>query len=197
MDSRQGDVTRLLLAWSGGEASAMDELISVVYDQLRHVAERSLRSERTGHTLQATALVNEVYLRLVDQRHVRWQHRAHFFAVAATLMRRILVDHARRHRAAKRGGGAPTVTLDEAVIVAVEPTADFVSLDEALERLAAIDPRQARVVDLKFFGGLTIEETAEVLTVSPATVKNEWSLARAWLYRELYGGARPAGSPGD
>lgn len=196
MDSRQGDVTRLLLAWSGGEASARDELMSLVYDQLRHVAERSLRSERTGHTLQATALVNEVYVRLVDQRQVRWEHRAHFFAVAANLMRRILVDHARHHRAAKRGGGAPTVPLDRAVMVAPEPNADLIALDGALERLAAIDPRQARVVDLKFFGGLTIEETAEVLNVSPATVKNEWSVARAWLYRELHGGARPHGSTG-
>jgi RNA polymerase sigma factor (TIGR02999 family) len=193
MNARPGDVTRLLLAWSGGDVSARDELMSVVYDQLRQVAERSLRSERAGHTLQATALVNEVYVRLVDRRQVRWEHRAHFFAVAAHLMRRILVDHARRPRAAKRGGGAATVTLDESVILAPEADTDVIALDGALERLAAIDTRQARVVDLKFFGGLTIEEIGEVLNVSPATVKNEWSLARAWLYRELHGRARPHG----
>jgi RNA polymerase sigma factor (TIGR02999 family) len=175
----------LLLAWSSGEPSARDDLVSLVYDELRKVAEQSLRRERPDHTLQATALVNEAYLRLVDQRQVRWKDRVHFFAVSAGVMRRILVDHARRHRAAKRGGGVTSVPLDEAAIAAPEPDVDYIAIDAALERLAAIDPRQAQVVDLRFLGGLTIEETAEALSVSPATVKSEWSLARAWLYREL------------
>jgi RNA polymerase sigma factor (TIGR02999 family) len=158
----------------------------LVYDELRALASRSLRHERSGHTLPPTALVHEAYLKLVDQRQVRWQDRAHFFAVAAHLMRRVLVDHARRHRAAKRGSGAPGSMLDEAEAgSAAVPFVDLLALDRALDRLAALDDRQARTVELRFFGGLTIEETAEVLHVSLATVKNDWSLARGWLYREL------------
>lgn len=179
------DVTQLLRDWSRGEQTALDRLTPLVYDDLRRVAGRCLRDERRDHTLQATALVNETYLRLVDQRRVRWEDRAHFFAVAAQVMRRILVDYARRHVAAKRGGGAVKLTLDGVAAITPDPGIDVVALHEALERLAAMDPRQGRIVELRFFGGLTIEETAEVLTVSPATVKNDWSFARAWLYREL------------
>jgi RNA polymerase sigma factor (TIGR02999 family) len=180
------DLTRLLLDWSRGDKTALDRLMPLVYDELRALAERSLRHERSGHTLQGTALVHEAYLKLVDQRQVRWQDRAHFFAVAAQLMRRILVDHARRHGAAKRGSGQPRHPLDEAdAPAAAAPLVDWLALDCALDRLAALDERQARTVELRFFGGLTIEETAEVLQVSQATVKNDWSLARGWLYREL------------
>ena len=164
----------------------------LVYDELRSLADRSLRHERSGHTLSGTALVHEAYLKLVDQRQVRWQDRAHFFAVAAQLMRRILVDHARRHGAHKRGGGEPRLSLDEAdAPTPAAPLVDWLALDRALDRLAALDERQARTVELRFFGGLTIEETAEVLQVSPATVKNDWSLARGWLYRELQGTSEP------
>jgi RNA polymerase sigma factor (TIGR02999 family) len=181
-------VTQLLLDWGRGDRSALDRLMPLVYTELRALAERSLRHEPSGHTLQGTALVHEAYLKLVDQRQVRWQDRAHFFAVAAQLMRRILVDHARRHGAAKRGRGRPTLPLEEAEVPAAPtPLIDWLALDEALDRLAALDARQARIVELRFFGGLTIEETAEVLQISQATVKNEWSLARAWLYRELLG----------
>jgi RNA polymerase sigma factor (TIGR02999 family) len=160
----------------------------LVYDELRALAKRSLSHERSGHTLQGTALVHEAYLKLVDQRQVRWQDRAHFFAVAAQLMRRILVDHARRHGAAKRGSGRPALPPEEGNVPGLPaPSVDLLALDRALDRLAALDVRQARIVVLRFFGGLTIEETAEVQQISPATVKNEWSLARAWLYRELEG----------
>lgn len=184
------DVTRLLRDWSRGEPAALDQLMPLVYDELRRVAARFLRDERSGHTLQSTALVHEAYLKLVDQRQVRWEDRAHFFAVAAQVMRRILVDHARRHGAAKRGSGGTKLPLDAVVLIDPEPDANLVTLDAALERLAALDARQARIVELRFFGGLTIEETASVLHVSPATVKNDWSLARAWLYRELEIGPR-------
>ena len=180
------DLTRLLLDWSRGDQTALERLMPLVYDELRALAERSLRHERSGHTLQGTALVHEAYLKLVDQRQVRWQDRAHFFAVSAKLMRRILVDHARRHAAVKRGSGEPRLPLDQVdVPAAATPPADWLALDSALHRLAALDARQAHTVELRFFGGLTIEETAEVLQVSPATVKNDWNLARAWLFREL------------
>ena len=181
------DVTQLLLDWSRGDRTALDRLMPLVYAELRALAGRSLRHERSGHTLQGTALVHEAYLKLVDQRQVRWQDRAHFFAVAAQLMRRILVDHARRHGAAKRGGGKPGLPLEEVDVPAPPAPVDWLALDRALDRLAVIDERQARIVELRFFGGLTIEETAVVLQISPATVKNEWSLARGWLYRELQG----------
>ena len=183
------DITQMLIDWSNGDRAALDRLIPVVYAELRRQAARHLRRERAGHSLQTTSLIHEAYLRLVDQREVRWQNRAHFFAVAARLMRRILVDHARRRRRAKRGGSAARLPLEEALVIAAEKSdVDLLALDEALERLAAIDPRQSRIVELRFFSGLSIEETAEVLGVSPATVKNDWNVAKAWLRREMGGG---------
>ena len=177
-------VTDLLLAWSGGDEKARDELVGAVYAELRRRAGAYLRHERPGHTLQPTALVHEVYLRLVDQRSIRWESRSQFFGLAAQLMRRILVDHARARSAGKRGGGLMPVTFDEEV---AGPGAgvDVAALDDALLALAALDARQGRVVELRYFGGLSIEETAEVLGLSPATVKREWTMARAWLHREL------------
>ena len=184
------DVTGLLLAWGRGDQSAADRLVPAVYDELRRQAERAMRREGSEHTLQATALVHESYLRLVDQRRVEWRNRAHFFAIAATVMRRILVDHARARLTAKRGGGVAPITLAGAEQGGPQETddVDLLALHEALERLAALDPDQARLVELRYFGGLTIEETAAALDVSPATVKREWALARAWLRRELTGG---------
>jgi RNA polymerase sigma-70 factor, ECF subfamily len=182
-------VTELLKAWGEGDRAALDELVPVVYGELRRQAERHMRREPQGHTLQTTALVHEAYLRLVDQESARWQNRAQFFGVAAQLMRRILIDHARARQAAKRGGapGPPSrLTLGAASEVASEePAADVLALDAALERLTAFAPAQGRLVELRYFGGLSIEETAAVLGVSPATVKREWSAARAWLKREL------------
>jgi RNA polymerase sigma factor (TIGR02999 family) len=182
------DITQLLLAWGAGDQAAGERLLPAVYAELRRQAARAMRRESGEHTLQTTALVHEAYLRLVDQRRVVWQSRAHFFGVAAQLMRRILVDHARERRAAKRGGGARQLTLghaDEAAASAGDEGADVLELHEALERLAALDPEQARLVELRYFAGLSIEETAEALGVSPATVKREWAIARAWLRREL------------
>jgi len=183
------DVTGLLLAWGRGDQSAADRLVPAVYEELRRQAERAMRREGSEHTLQATALVHESYLRLVDQRRVEWRNRAHFFAIAATVMRRILVDHARARLTAKRGGGLVPITLAGAAHGGAQETddVDLLALHEALERLAALDADQARLVELRYFGGLTIEETAEALGVSPATVKREWALARAWLRRELAG----------
>ena len=182
------DVTGLLADLSAGNDRALDELLPIVYGELRRQAARHLRRERGGHTLQPTALVNEAFLRLVEQRDVQWQNRAHFFAIAAQAMRRILVDHARAHRRLKRGGDQARVTLDVAVIAAESRAIDLQALDEALERLAALDERQARVVELRFFGGLSVPETAEVLQISAATVKREWSMAKAWLHAELQAG---------
>jgi RNA polymerase sigma factor (TIGR02999 family) len=180
------DVTALLLSWSGGERSAADRLIPAVYDELRRQAARAMRREGHEHTLQTTALVHEAYLRLVDQQRVQWRNRAHFFGIAAEVMRRVLVDHARARQAAKRGGGAQRITLGDALGVSRESEdADVLALHEALERLALLDPGQARLVELRYFAGLTIEESAEALEVSPATVKREWAVARAWLRREL------------
>jgi RNA polymerase sigma factor (TIGR02999 family) len=179
------DVTQLLLDWSNGNKEAVNKLIPLVYNQLRGLANHYLRRERPNHTLQATALIHEAYLRLVDQTNVHWQNRAHFFGIAANLMRQILVNHALSHNSAKRGGGAYKLSLDEAVGLSKERDVDLVALDEALTRLAALDSRQGRIVELRFFGGLTIEETAEVLGISPATVKREWTTAKAWLYREI------------
>ena len=176
-------VTDLLLAWSGGDERARDELVGAVYAELRRRAGAYLRHERPGHTLQPTALVHEVYLRLVDQKSVRWESRSQFFGLAAQLMRRILVDHARARSAGKRGGGLMPVTFDEEV--AGRAGVDVAALDDALLALAALDARQGRVVELRYFGGLSIEETAEVLGLSAATVKREWTMARAWLHREL------------
>lgn len=179
-------VTRLLVEWQNGDQQALDQLLPLVYGELRAIARRYLSRESRGHTLQSTALVHEAYLKLVGQRSVRWQNRAHFYGIAAQMMRRILVDHARRQHRAKRGGPATTLSLDDTMAVA-EPEAevDLLALDEALTSLAAIDPRGARIVELRFFSGLTIEETAEVLVVSAGTVKRDWSTARAWLFREM------------
>jgi RNA polymerase sigma factor (TIGR02999 family) len=186
------DVTRLLREWQAGSGPALERLIPLVYDELHALASRHLSRERRDHTLQTTALVNEAFLKLAGQREVDWQSRAHFFGIAAKLMRRILVDHARRDGRVKRGGGAPHLPLEyvdpPAPSLPVEPV-DAVVLDTALSRLETLDPQQGRVVELRFFGGMTIEETAEVMRLSPATIKREWAVARAWLYRELTGSA--------
>jgi RNA polymerase sigma factor (TIGR02999 family) len=178
-------VTGLLQAWGGGDAAALGQLVPIVYEELHRQAQRYLQRESPGHTLQTTALVHEAYLRLVDQRQAHWQNRAQFFGVAAQQMRRILVDYARRHQAAKRGGSAVQVPFDEGAVAATASEVDVVALDDALTRLAVLDPQQARVVELRYFTGLGIEETAEALGISPATVKREWAMARAWLKREL------------
>jgi RNA polymerase sigma-70 factor (ECF subfamily) len=179
------EVTELLLAWTQGQQTALDKLVPLVHAELRRIARRYMYRERPGHTLQTTALVNEAYLRLVDARQVRWQNRAHFFAVSAQLMRRILVDFARSKHYLKRGGGAQKLTFDEAVTRSPEQGEDLVALDYALTALAATDDRKSRVVELRFFGGLSVEETAEVLKVSQDTVMRDWRLAKAWLAREM------------
>jgi len=178
-------VTQLLLAWSNGDESALDKLTPLVYDELRRLARRYLRRERPGHSLQATALVHEAFLRLIDQQQAPWESRLHFFGVAAQLMRQILVEHARSRQAAKRGGGALRISLSQAGAIFAERDVDLVTLDDALKLLARIDPQKSRLVELRFFSGLTIEETAEALGVSPATVIRQWRLAKAWLYREI------------
>jgi RNA polymerase sigma factor (TIGR02999 family) len=180
-------ITHLLKKWSDGDEQALDKLTPLVYDELRQQAARYLHKERPNHSLQATALINEAFLRLIDAKDVQWQSRAHFFAIAANLMRRILVDHARRRDAEKRGGSKMRLTLDEALAVAKERDVDLLAIDEALDRLARIDEQQARVVELRFFSGLSVEETAAALGVSPKTVKRDWSVARAWLRREIGG----------
>jgi RNA polymerase sigma-70 factor, ECF subfamily len=179
------DVTQLLKAWTTGDEQALEKLTPLVYEQLHRIAQRCMAGERSGHTLQATALVNEVYLQLVDCRQINWQDRTHFFAVSAQLMRRILVDFARSRGYQKRGGGAPPISLDEAASVSNEPDSNLVALDDALKALAAVDARKSRVIELRFFGGLSIEETAEVLGVSVETVTRDWRLAKVWLLREL------------
>jgi RNA polymerase sigma factor (TIGR02999 family) len=179
------DITQLLVAWSSGDQAALDQLMPLVYKELRRLAQRQLGRERLGHTLQPTALVHEAYLRLIDQRQVRWQNRAHFFAVAAQLMRRILVDYARGRRAGKRGSRALRVTFDEAEMLPDQRADDVLALDTALSDLAAFDLRKSRIVELRFFGGLSIEETAEALSVSPGTIMRDWTLAKAWLQREI------------
>jgi RNA polymerase sigma factor (TIGR02999 family) len=184
------EITQWLLAWRDGDRSALDRLMPLVYEQLRRLARHYMAAERPDHTLQTTALINEAYLRLIDQRDVSWQNRAHFFGVAAQAMRRVLVDHARTRDAAKRGGGLPKPSLEEAAQIP-EKTLDLIALDEALNDLAAIDPRKSRVVELRYFGGLSVEETAEVLDVSPVTVMRDWSTAKAWLARAI--SERPAG----
>jgi len=180
-------VTDLLVAWSDGDQSALERLMPLVHDELRRMAGRYMRGERPGHTLQATALVNEAYLRLIEIRRVRWQNRTQFFALAARSMRRILVDSARARRSHKRGGGAETILLDEALVISQEPDAALVALDETLEALKTLDPRKAQVVELRYFGGLTVAETAEVLKISPETVMRDWNFAKAWLSREMGG----------
>ena len=179
-----GEVSELLRAWSDGDRAALDSLTPIVYGELHRLAGRYMKGERPGHSLQTTALVNEAYMRLVDYKNMRWQNRAHFFAVSAQLMRRILVDHARR-RNLKRGGGVQHVSLDQTAIVGSERAADLVALDDAMNLLAKLDPRKVRVVEMRFFGGLSVEETAEVLKVSAVTVMRDWNTAKAWLYREL------------
>jgi len=181
------EITALLQAWSRGDEGALGTLIPLVDRELRIIAKRRLEAKRGDPILDTTALVNEAYLRLIDRKQSSWQDRAHFFAVCAKTMRRILVDHARARHAAKRGGGAPQITLNEAASVAPEQASDLLAIDEALEALARIDVRKGRVVELRFFGGLTIEETAEVLMISPETVRRDWRLAKAWLLRELGG----------
>jgi RNA polymerase sigma-70 factor, ECF subfamily len=190
-------VTKLLLAWSEGQDTALEKLVPLVYQELRRMARRYMYGERAGHTLQTTALVNEAYLRLIDCRKVRWQNRAHFFAISAQLMRRILVDFARSRRYQKRGGGIQNVTLDEALIVAPQQGQQLLALDDALSALAKIDARKARVVELRFFGGLSVEETAEVLTVSTDTVLRDWRLAKAWLAREMGKSMKQAATDGN
>ena len=182
------EVTRLLKEWGKGDTSARDQLIAIVYSELRAIAARYLRRERQDHTLQPTALVNEAYLRLIDQKQVEWQNRAHFLGVAAKMMRRILVDHARTHNRVKRGSGAQRVSLDEAVTIAEDRAADLVELDRALDALAAFDERKSRVVEMRYFGGLSVEETAEVLNISLITVARDWKLAKAWLYTRIEDG---------
>ena len=179
------EITELLLAWNQGDPQALDRLMPLVQDELHRLAHRYMAGERAGHPLQTTALVNEAYLRLIDSSRVRWQNRAHFFAVSAQLMRRILVDVARARKKLKRGGDVVQVSLDEAMVIPHEPGADLVALDEALTTLAAFDERKSKIVELRFFGGLTIEETAEVLEISPMTVMRDWALAKIWLLREL------------
>jgi RNA polymerase sigma factor (TIGR02999 family) len=181
------NITELLVGYGRGDKEALDQLMPIVYDELRRQAARYLRRERPGNTLQTTALIHEAYVRLVDQRNVQWQNRAHFFGIAAQLMRRILVDHARAKKRVKRGGSDVRVSLGDATVAVKGQDLDVVALDEALQRLAQIDEQQSRVVELRFFSGLTVEETAEVMHISTATVKRDWSMAKAWLHRELSG----------
>jgi RNA polymerase sigma factor (TIGR02999 family) len=185
----QHQITQLLAEWSGGNQAALDELYPLVYEELHRLARRYMSRERKGHTLQTTALINEAYVRLVDQRNVHWANRSHFFAISAQIMRRILIDHARRHAYAKRGGGAQQVSLEEVAMVAREAGSDLIKLDEALKMLAKMDPRRCHVVELRYFGGLSNEEIAGVLKVSENTVTRDWNLARAWLYQQLTGSA--------
>jgi RNA polymerase sigma-70 factor (ECF subfamily) len=184
------EITRLLRVWSDGDPDAFKKLAPLVYRELRRIAMRYMRQERTGHTLQTTALVNEAFVRMIDWQSVPWQNRAHFFAISAQLMRRILVDHARRHHRSKRGGRMRAVSLDEASVVSVDHAEELIAVDEALRRLASIDARSARVVELRFFGGMSVEETAEVLKVSHMTISRDWDFAKAYLLRELAGVGR-------
>ena len=192
MSSQEDDVTELLAAWSNGDEAARDKLMPLVYDELRRLAGRYLRSERPDHTLQTTALVHEAYLRLIDQRDVQWQNRAHFFAISAQLMRRILVDHARSHHAHKRGGDIRPLPIEEAAELFHVRDAEMLALDDALTSLEAIAPRQCRIVELRFFGGLTEKETAHVLGIAGITVKRDLRIAKAWLRREIAGATSSA-----
>lgn len=192
MKDEPRDVTQILLAWSAGQTGAEDSLFQLVYDELKRIARQYLEKERAGHTLQPTALVHEAYLRMVDQTRVNWQNRAQFYGVAATMMRRILVNHARGLATQKRGGGATSLSLDEAKFSPAENANDLLDLDEALTRLAQLDKRKSRVVELLYFGGLENKEAAEVLGVSEKTVQRDWQMARSWLYRELASGGHPA-----
>jgi len=187
--THQHQITQLLAEWIDGNQAALDELYPLVYNELHRLARRYMSRERKGHTLQATALINEAYVRLVDQKNVHWANRSHFFAISAQIMRRILIDHARRHAYAKRGGGAQQVSLDDVAMVARDLSSDLVQLDEALKTLAKMDARRCHVVELRYFGGLSNEEIAGVLKVSENTVTRDWNLARAWLYQHLSGSA--------
>jgi RNA polymerase sigma factor (TIGR02999 family) len=179
------ELTQLLADWGNGDRSALDKLFPLVHSELRRIAQRQMTQERPGHTLQATALVNEAYLKLAGQQGFDWQNRAHFFAVCAQVMRHILIDHARAHARDKRGGGAVKVSLNDALVVAEDQAAHFIALDEALRVLERLDPQKSKIVELRYFGGLSIEEAAEVLNVSPRTVRREWQRAKAWLYRMM------------
>ena len=181
------EINGLLRAWSAGNSSALDGLTPIVHEELRRLAHHYMKHERPGNTLQTTALVNEAWIRLVDYKRMRWQDRAHFFAVSAQVMRRILVDHARSHNI-KRGAGVPHVALDDIAVVSADRGSDLVALDDAMNALARLDLRKVQIIEMRFFGGLSVEETAEVLKVSPATVRRDWSIAKLWLYRELGGG---------
>jgi len=183
------DITELLICWNNGDQTALEKLLPLVEKELHRLAHIYMRREHTGHTLQTTALINETFLRLVDQNRVKWQNRAHFFGIAAQIMRRVLINYARDRHREKRGGHAVQISLSEVVLVSNEKSAELIALDEALERLALIDERKSRVVELRYFGGLSVEEAAEFLKISPRTVKREWSLAQAWLHCELTGGA--------
>ena len=185
MSTSSQNITKLLLDWRNGDSQALDRLMPLVYEELRRMANNYMRNERQGHTLQTSALVNEAYLRLVDHENIAWQNRAHFFGVAAQAMRRILVDHARTRNYQKRGGGAQQVSLDEAATLAEDRAAELIALDEALQELAKMDERKSRVVELRYFGGLSMEETAEALGISIPTVTRDWTTAKAWLLREM------------
>ena len=198
METSTGEVTRLLQDWSDGSREALDKLLPLVYEELRRLAHSYLTHERPDHTLQTTALVHEAYLKLIDQRSVNWQNRAQFFALSAQAMRRILIDSARRHTSVKRGSGGPKISLDEAATVSGETANEsLLALDMALQELEKVDAEQSRIVELRYFGGLTIEETAEVLKSSPATVKREWTMARAWLYKAIASSADPVVEPNE
>lgn len=184
-DPNPQQLTRLLIGWSDGNKQALEELMPLVYDELRRLAAAYLRRERPDHTLQSGALVSEAYLRLIDQTRVRWKNRAHFFGVAAQMMRRILVDHARNRVAMKRGAGATVISINDAIVGKDMQNLDLIALDDALNKLAGFDEQQSKIVELRFFGELSIEETAEVLGISPATVKRDWAVAKAWLFRQM------------
>lgn len=192
MNPPPAQVTQLLAAWGTGDEAAREQLMAVVYDELHRLAHHYMRRESPGNTLQTSALVNEAFVKLVDQKNVRWQNRAHFFGIAAQLMRRILVDHARGRQTAKRGGGVQAISFDDAFYVSDERSAEVVAVHEALEQLSKFDSRKGQIVELRFFGGLNIDETAEVLGVSPGTVMRDWTLAKAWLHREMSAEAPPA-----
>ena len=187
MEAAPDGVTQLLINWRNGDKAALDQLMPLVYEELRRLARGFMGKERNNHTLQTSALINEAYLKLADQDETNWQNRAHFFAVAAQIMRHILVDHARSYGYEKRGAGAQRVALDDAQVFSEERAGELVALDEALTNLATVDPRKSRIVELRFFGGLTVDETAEVLKVSPATIRRDWSTAKVWLYGALTG----------
>ena len=185
MAAKPNDITQLLLKWSKGSSAALEDLVPLIYPELRRLARKYMRQEKPGHTLQTSALINEAYLRLAGTEAAEWQNRSHFFAVAAQVMRHILIDHARKHQVARRGGGLLRVSLDETAFASHERAAEFMALDEALTKLALVDARKSQIVEMKFFGGLTVEEVAEVMKLSPITIKREWRAAKAWLHLEI------------